>query len=342
MGNRNRGAMGDVGWTHFLIRSLTAAVLTVACFGESVIQLAAAAEAFPQRPIRLIIPFPPGGAVDILGRMLSANLGAALGQHIVIDNRGGGAQVIATQLTANAPADGYTLLVASTTHGVNPGLQKKLPYDSIKDFTPITEIAESPIIFVAHPSLGVSSMRELITLAKSRPGRINYASPGVGTGGQMAVELLKRMAGIDMVHVPYKGSGPALTDVIAGHVPIIAVSPLPVLPHLKSGRLRGLATTGRTRARVAPELPTVAESGVPGYHANLWYALLGPAGIPKPVVNKLYTETSKVLKQSKMTDQLTALGAEPVGNSSQELAKFLRSEIDRWTKLIQAANIRPD
>lgn len=332
----NRGAI------RFQSPGLTAALLVAAWCGASVLQAAAAAEAYPQRAIRLIVPFPPGGAVDILARILGPKLGEALGQQIVVDNRGGGAQVIATQLTAKALADGYTVMLASTTHGVNPGLQKKLPYDSLKDFTPITQIAESPILFVAHPSLGVSNIQELVALAKSRPGRIDYASPGAGTGGHMAVELLKRMAAIDMTHVPYKGSGPALIDVIAGHVPVICVSPLPVLPHVKSGKLRGLATTGRVRARVAPELPTVAESGVPGYQANLWYALLGPAGIPQPVVNRLHAETSKALKRSDISDQLLAMGAEPVGNSPQELAKHLRSEIERWTKLIQEANIRTD
>jgi len=307
----NRGAI------RFQSPGLTAALLVAAWCGASVLQAAAAAEAYPQRAIRLIVPFPPGGAVDILARILGPKLGEALGQQIVVDNRGGGAQVIATQLTAKALADGYTVMLASTTHGVNPGLQKKLPYDSLKDFTPITQIAESPILFVAHPSLGVSNIQELVALAKSRPGRIDYASPGAGTGGHMAVELLKRMA-------------------------VICVSPLPVLPHVKSGKLRGLATTGRVRARVAPELPTVAESGVPGYQANLWYALLGPAGIPQPVVNRLHAETSKALKRSDISDQLLAMGAEPVGNSPQELAKHLRSEIERWTKLIQEANIRAD
>jgi len=332
MDDIDRGTMGGV----------TAVLLAAAWCGASVLQSAVAAEAYPQRAIRLIVPFPPGGAGDILGRMLSPKLGEALGQQIVVDNRGGGAQVIATQLTAKASADGYTVMLASTTHGINPGLQKNLPYDSIKDFTPITQLAESAILFVAHPSLGVSNIQELVALAKSRPGRINYASPGAGTGGHMAVELLKRMAGIDLIHVPYKGAGPALTDVIAGHVPVICVSPLPALPHVKSGRLRGLATTGRVRARVAPELPTVAESGVPGYQANLWYALLGPAGIPQPVVNRLYAETSKVLKRSEISDQLLAMGAEPVGNTPQELAKHLRSEIDRWTKLIRETNLRAD
>ena len=328
----DRGAIGSV----IAVLAAAAVLAGSACLS------AVAAAAYPQRALRLIVPFPPGGAGDILARLLSPKLSQALGQQIVVDNRGGGNQVIATQLTAKAPADGYTVMLASTTHGINPGLQKQLPYDSVKDFTPITQIAESPIIFVVHPSLGVGTIQELIALAKSRPGRVNYASPGSGTGGHMAVELLKWMAAIDLTHVPYKGSGPALIDVIAGQVPVMAVSPLPVLPHLKAGRLRGLATTGSSRARVAPELPTVADSGVPGYQASLWYAMLGPAGIPQPVANRLHAETSKVLKLTEVADQLLAQGAEPVGNTPQAFAKFLRAEIERWTKLIQATNIRAD
>ena len=339
----NCSAMSGGCRTGFQSPGWYAALLAAAWCGGGLFQsTATAAEAYPQRAIRLIVPFPPGGAGDILGRMVSPKLGEALGQHIVVDNRGGGNQVIATQLTAKAPADGYTVFLASTTHGINPGLHKNLPYDSLKDFTPITQVAESPIIFVAHPSLGVSDIQGLVALARSRPGRINYASPGTGTGGQISVELLKWMTGINMVHVPYKGAGPALIDLIAGHVQVMCVSPLPVLPHVKSGKLRALATTGRTRSRVAPEIPTVAESGVPGYQSNLWYALLGPAGMPPRIVNRLHLETGKVLKLPEVTDQLLAAGAEPIGSSPQELAKFLRAEIDRWSKLIKAANIQPD
>ena len=321
----------------------SAALLAAAWLAGGVFQAeGAAAESYPQRAVRLIIPFPPGGAGDILGRMVSPKLAEALGQQIVVDNRGGGMQVIATQLTANAPPDGYTLFLASTTHGINPGLLKKLPYDSIRNFTPIALVAESPIIFVAHPSLGVGDIQGLVALAKARPGRINYGSPGTGTGGQISVELLKWMTGIDLVHIPYQGAGPALIDLLAGQVQVMCVSPLPVLPHLKSGRLRGLATTGKTRARVAPDLPTVAESGVPGYQSNLWYILLGPAGMRQPVVNKVNADMNKALKRADLTEQLLAHGAEPTGGSPQEAAKFLQSEIDRWTKVIQVTNIRPD
>lgn len=322
---------------------LRAVLFATILFGWSVFQAEAlAAESYPGRTIRLIVPYPPGGASDIVGRLLGAKLGEVLGQQIVVDNRGGGAQVIATQLAAKATPDGYTVFLASTTHATNPGLQKKLPYDSIKDFTPITLVAEAPVLFVAHPSLGVSNISELVALAKSRPGRISYASAGPGTPGHLSVELLKWMVGIDLVHVPYKGSGPALVDVVSGQVQVMCTSPLAVLPQVKAGRLRGLAMTTRTRSRAAPEIPTVAESGVPGYHSSGWFALLGPAGLPQSVVDKLHTETVKVLKSRDVAEQLMVQGADPIGNSPQELAAFLKTEIDRWTKVIREANIQPN
>ena len=318
------------------------AVLLVSGIAGSAFQAeASAAEVYPQRAIRLIIPYPPGGAGDIVGRMLSAKLGEALGQQIVVDNRPGGGQLIATQLTAKAAPDGYTLFLASATHGINPGLLKKLPYDSITDFAPITLVADSPLVFVAHPALGVSNIRELVAQAKSRPGRINYASSGPGTGGHLSVELLKWMTGIDLVHIPYKGAGPALTDLIGGQVQMMCTSPLPALPHVKSGRLVALAMTSRSRSRAAPEIPTVAES-VPGYESTLWYALLAPAATPQAIIRKIHAETTKVLKLPEITEQLLAQGADPIGNSPQELKKFLQTEIDRWTKLIRQANIRAE
>jgi len=298
---------------------------------------ASAADAYPQRPVRLIVPYPPGGAGDIVGRMLAAKLTEGLQQQVVVDNRGGGGQLIATELAAKAPPDGHTLFLASATHGINPGLRKKLPYNSIKDFSPITLVAESPLVFVAHPSLGVGSIQELIAAAKSRPGRINYASSGPGTGGHLSVELLKWMTGIDMVHIPYKGAGPALIDLIGGQVQVMCTSPLPALPHVKSGRLRGLAMTGRSRSRAAPEIPTVAESGVPGYESSLWYALLAPARTPQPIIARLHSETARILRLPEVTEQLLSQGAEPIGSNPQELAKFLAAEINRWTQVIEQA-----
>lgn len=321
---------------------LVAALLAGAWFGTSVFQAEAlGAEAYPQRAIRLIVPYPPGGAGDIVGRMLGSKLGDAMGQQFVVDNRPGGGQLIATQLAAKAAPDGYTLFLASATHGINPGLLKKLPYDSIKDFAAITLVADSPLIFIAHPSLGVSSIRDLIARAKSRPGRINYASSGPGTGGHLSVELLKWMTGIDLTHVPYKGAGPALTDLIGGQVQMMCTSPLPALPHVKSGRLVALAMTSRARSRAAPDIPTVAET-VPGYESSLWYALLAPAATPPAVITRLHAETIKILKLPGVTEQLLAQGADPIGNSPQELTKFLQTEIDRWAELIRQANIRAD
>ena len=301
------------------------------------------ADSYPQRAVRLIIPYPPGGAGDIVGRMLSARLTEGLGQQVVVDNRGGGGQIIATEITAKAPPDGYTLFLASATHGINPGLRHgKLPYDSIKDFAPITLVAQSPLVFVAHPSLGVSGIKELVALAKSRPGRINYASSGPGTGGHLSVELLKFQTGIDLVHVPYKGAGPALIDVVAGQVQMMCTSPLAAMPHVKSGKLRALGMTGAKRSRAAPDLPTIAEQGVSGYESSLWYAMLAPAATPQPIIKRVHAETVKILKAPEFAEQLLSQGAEPVGSNPQELARYIKTEIDRWVKLVNAANIRAD
>jgi tripartite-type tricarboxylate transporter receptor subunit TctC len=300
---------------------------------------AGAADAYPQRSVRLIVPYPPGGAGDIVGRMLSARLGEGLGQQVVVDNRGGGGQLIATQIAAKAEPDGYTLFLASATHGINPGLRKKLPYDTLKDFAPITLVAESPLVFVAHPSLAVSNIRELVATAKARPGRISYGTSGPGTGGHLSVEMLKWMAGIDLVHVPYKGAAPALTDLIGGQVQLVCTSPLPAMPHVKSGRLRALGMTGRTRSRATPDIPTVAEQGFPGYESTLWYAMLAPAATSPAIVRRVHDETVRVLRSPEVTEQLSGQGAEAVGNSPQDLQKFIRAEIERWTKVIRQANI---
>lgn len=302
---------------------------------------ALAADPYPQRPVRLIIPYPPGGAGDIVGRMVAGSLSAAFGQQVVNDNRGGGGQVIATQIAAGAAPDGYTLFLASATHSINPALRKSLPYDTLKDFAPITLVAESPLVFVAHPSLKVGSIRELIAAAKAQPGRINYASSGPGSGGHMSVELLKSLTGIDLVHIPYKGAGPALVDVVAGQVPVICTSPLPAMPHVKSGRLRALGMTSLSRSPAHPDVPAVAET-VPGYQSTLWYALLAPARTPPAIIKRVHAETVKALAVPQMREQLQALGATPVGNSPQELQAFVGKEIGMWTRLVKQANIRLD
>jgi len=299
------------------------------------------ADDYPRHSIRLLIPYPPGGAGDIVGRMLAPKLSDALGQQIVVDNRGGGGQIIATEITAKAPADGYTLFLASATHGINPGLRRgKLPYDTVRDFASITLVAQSPLVFIAHPSLGVGNIKELVALAKTRPGRINYASSGPGTGGHLSIELLKFQTGIDLVHVPYKGAGPALIDLIGGQVQMMCTSPLAAMPHVKAGKLRALGMTSASRSRAAPDLPTVAEQGLPGYESSLWYALLAPAATPQTIIKRLHAETVKILKMPDISELLLSQGAEPVGNSPQELSRFIKSDIDRWTKVINGANIR--
>jgi tripartite-type tricarboxylate transporter receptor subunit TctC len=312
---------------------------SVMLFGA--VSAAPAADSYPQRPIRLIIPYPPGGAGDIVGRMLAGSLSTAFGQQMVNDNRGGGGQVIATQIAAGAAPDGYTLFLASATHSINPALRNNLPYDTLKDFVPITLVAESPLVFVAHPSLKVGSIRELIAAAKAQPGRINYASSGPGSGGHMSVELLQSLTGINVVHIPYKGAGPALVDVVAGQVQIICTSPLPSMPHVKSGRLRALGMTSLARSPAYPDIPAVSET-VPGYQSTLWYALLAPARTAPAVINRVHAETVKSLAASQMREQLLALGATPVGNSPQELQAFIGKEIQMWTRLVKQANIRLD
>jgi tripartite-type tricarboxylate transporter receptor subunit TctC len=322
---------------------LTFAALTLAAASAlaAPLQSDAADAAYPQRAVRMIVPYPPGGAGDIVGRLVSAKLTEAFGQQVVVDNRGGGGQVIATQLAATAPADGYTLFLASATHSINPALRKNLPYDTIKDFAPITMVAQSPLVFVANQSLGVSSIKELIAAAKAKPGRINYASSGPGTGGHMSVELLKSMTGIDLVHIPYKGAGPALTDVIAGQVQMMCTSPLPAMPHVKTGRLRALAMTSPKRASFAPDIPAVAET-LPGYQSTLWYALLAPVGTPQPILRRVHDDALKVLRSKEVTQQLESQGAEPVGGTPQETQKFIQAEIAQWTRLVKQAKITLD
>lgn len=300
---------------------------------------AQAAETYPQRPVRLIIPYPPGGAGDIIGRMLGNGLAASFGQQVVSDNRGGGGQIIATQIAANAAPDGHTLFLASATHAINPALRSKLPYDTLKDFTPVTLVAQSPLVFVAHASLKAGSIKELIAAAKAQPGRINYASSGPGTGGHMSVELLKSLTGINLVHIPYKGAGPALIDVVGGQVQMICTSPLPAMPHVKAGRLRALGMTSLERSPAYPDVPTVAET-VPGYQSTLWYALLAPAGTPQAVIRRVHGDAVKVLTDAQVRNQLLKLGATPVANTPQQLQAFIGEEIARWKKLVKQAGIK--
>ena len=310
-------------------------LLSAACVFQ-----ASAADVYPHRPVRLIIPYPPGGAGDFVGRLLGAKLTESLGQQVVNDNRPGGGQLIATQLAAQAQPDGYTLFLASATHGINPGLRKKLPYDSIKDFAPVTLVASSPLIFVAHPSLNVGTIQELVALAKARPGKINYGSSGPGTGGHLSVEMLKWMTHIDMVHVPYKGAGPALTALVAGQVQLVCTSPLAALPFVRDGRLRGLAMTSRTRSQAAPDIPTVAESGVPGYAVVGWYGWVYPAGTPQAIVDTLNRELEAIMKTPEMVKTFETQGAEQDLLGPATFVKFMEAESAKWGKVIKQGHIK--
>ena len=300
------------------------------------------AQVYPARPIRLIVPYPPGGATDIMARAIGQKLGDAYGQQVVVDNRGGGGQTIGTDLVARAPPNGYTLLLASVTHSINPGLHRKLPYDSVRDFAAVSQLGSGPNVVVTHPSVVARSIPDLITLAKAQPGKLNYASSGTGSGGHLAAELFKSMAGVNLIHVPYKGGGPAYIDLIAGQVELMFTSPVPTLPHVKTGKLRALATTGARRSSAMPDLPTVAEAGLKGFEASLWYGILAPAGTPADIVGSLEKEIVRQLQLSDMRERFTSVGVDIVASGSRQFAEHIVVEMKKWLKVIQDAGIRPD
>jgi tripartite-type tricarboxylate transporter receptor subunit TctC len=314
-----------------------------ACLANGVWVLpASAAGGYPQRPIRVIVPFAAGGGADIIARLLSTKMSDVLGQPWVIDVRPGAGSVLGTDLAAKATPDGYTLALVATAHVLNPGLLDKLPYDSINDFTPITMAVDTPLVFVVPVSLSISSLDQLIASAKSQPGRIIYGSSGQGTAGHLATELLSLRTGVSMVHVPYKGASQALTDLLGGQIQLVCTSTLPALPQVRAGKLRALAVTTAARSRAAPEIPTVAESGVPGYQATTWYALLAPARTPGAIVRTVHVATVQVLRSPTVTEQLSAQGAEAVGNSPEALREFMQKQIEVWTRVIRQAHIRPN
>lgn len=302
------------------------------------------AQSYPTKPIRMVVPWPPGGTNDIFGRALAEPLGRALNQQVIVDNRGGSNGVIGAELVARAPGDGYTIMFHSiTSHVSNPAVYRKLGYDTINDFTPITQVAWVPLVIVAHPSFPAKNVRELIAVAKNRPGQVNYASFGQGSMSHLAGELLKTMAGIDMVHIPYKGGGPALVDTLAGHVTLYFSSIAPSLPHIKSGRLRALAVTGSERSKQLPEVPTVAETpGLKAYDATIMYAVWAPAKTPPEIVNRLHGAIAKVIQTPEFRERLAREGAsEPIGNRPEQMAETIRADMKKLGKLIEASGVTP-
>ena len=300
------------------------------------------AQAYPARPIRLVVPSPPGGGTDILGRMVAQKLTVALHNQVIIDNRGGASGIIGSEIVARADPDGHTLLLCFTTHVTNPTLYPKMPYDTLRDFAPVAMAAAIPAVLVLHPSIPSQSVREFIAYAKERPGKLVYGSAGNGSALHLSAVLFDTMTGTRMIHVPYKGSAPALTDVLGGQLNLMFSNIVSALPHARSGRLRALAVTSAKRLASAPELPTLAESGLPGYEATAWYALFAPARTPSAIVNKLNSEVNALLKMPDVTERLLSLGAESMAMSPRELGVYVETEMAKWGKLIKASGAKAD
>lgn len=301
------------------------------------------AQPFPGKSIRLILPYPPGGGGDTIARPFARKMSESIGHQVVVDNRGGAGGNIGMEAAARAAPDGYTVVMALTAQlAVNPGLYPKLPYDPINDFEPITLIANGTYLLVAHPSLPVKTVKDVIAIAKKRPGELLYASSGNGSGGHLANELLNLMTGIRITHVPYKGGGAALIDTISGQTQLLFATPIASAGHIKAGRLRAIAVSTTKRVNSMPDVPTVAESGVPGYDSGVWYAMLAPRGTPQNVIARLNEEFRKVLADPGIRDFLTKAGIDPAGSTPDELGKYMRSELAKWAKVVKAANIRLD
>jgi len=300
----------------------------------------AGAQTYPSKPIRMIVPFAPGGGTDIIARLIGQELTEAMGQAVVIDNRGGSGGTVGINLVAKADPDGHTIGLCSLGFSYAPALYAKLPYDTEKDFAPISVVATQPFVFTAHPSLAANNMKELIALARAKPKQILFGSGGAGGAAHLGTELLRHMTGIDMTHVPYKGTGPALTAMIGGeiHMQLIGVSS--VVPHLKSGRLRVLAVSGARRSPAMPDAPTVVESGIPGYVFDVWYGMLMPAKAAKPIVAKLNSEINRALKNPALAQRFAAAGLDTAGGTSEAFESLIRSEIPKWRKVVAAANIK--
>ncbi len=317
---------------------IAAAALVAAATG-----IVHAQDAYPTRPIRMMVPFSPGGASDTAARVVGQQLAPRLGQQIVIENRPGAGGVIGTEMAARATPDGYSLLMGSNTEIViNPNLYKKLPYNTQRDFAPVSMVADTPLIMVVHPSVPAKSVQELIALAKAKPGVLNYASSGNGSTVQLAGEMFKTMAGVNLRHIPFNGSGPAVIQTIAGETQLVIPAMPAALQQARSGKLRALAVTTAKRVAAAPELPTVAESGVPGYEITIWNGLLAPAGTPKPVLDRLHVELLKVLAMPEVKQSFTNIGAEVITSTPAQFAAFIKADLAKYAKVVKDADVKID
>ncbi|MGZ5095658.1 MAG: tripartite tricarboxylate transporter substrate binding protein [Burkholderiales bacterium] len=318
------------------------AVICIAIAGAMLGTSTHAAETYPIKPVRMIVPYSPGGNADIQARYIAERLTDALGKQVVVDNRAGANGIIGAELAVRSPPDGYTLLLVANTFTVNPGLYPNIPYDTVKDLQPITLVGDTPLLFVANTAVAASSVKEVLALAKSRPGQLNYGSSGNGSPSHLAGALLEVMTGIKLVHVPYKGMAASNVAVMSGEIQLGFPSMTSVLPHVKSGKLKAFAITVKSRSALAPDIPTMAEAGVPGYEASIWNGLLAPAGTPRPIVNRLNEAVAQILKSPQAKERYANVGAEIRYDSPEEFQALIRSDVAKWAKVIRARGIRVD
>jgi tripartite-type tricarboxylate transporter receptor subunit TctC len=319
-----------------MLRALAAAFI-LACIGHP----AAAQSDYPSRPVRIVVPSPPAGGTDIVARVLAQYFSKSMGQQFFVENRPGAGNMIGIESVARSAPDGYTLLFTASTLALNSVLYKKVSYDPVRDFAPITIGATTSNVLIVTPSLPVKTLQDLIALAKQKPGELSYGTPGIGTSPHMSMELLKSMAGIDLQHVPYRGTAPAVTDVLTGQIAGTFANALTAKPQVDAGKVRALAVSGPRRIAALPDVPPVAEAGVPGYEAVQWYALLAPAGTPPDIIKRVHAEAVQAIKTAEMKEKLAADGAEPVGSTPEELAALVKNEIEKWGKVARAAHIEP-
>jgi tripartite-type tricarboxylate transporter receptor subunit TctC len=318
----------------------SAALLTGSALGQA--PSTSSGQAYPNKPIRWIVPFPGGQASDILARTIGQKLTEAWGQQVLVDNRPGAGGNIGTDLAAKSPPDGYTIVMATAALPISVSVYSKLPFDPVKDFTPVSLLTQTPLVLVVNPSVPANSVKELIALAKSKPGEITFASSGNGTSHQLAGEMLKTTTGVKIVHVPYKGSAPAHVDLMGGQVTMMFDNIVAVLPHIKTGKLKPLAVTTPKRSPALPDVPTMPETGVPGFEATAWFGVLAPAGTPKEIIDKLNSEMVKILNMPDVKERFTSQGAEIAGSTPEEFAAFMKTEIEKWAKVAKESGARAD
>jgi tripartite-type tricarboxylate transporter receptor subunit TctC len=303
----------------------------------------AAPAAYPDRPIRLVVPAAPGGAIDVVGRIMGVKLSELLAQNVVIDNRAGANNIIGTEIAARSVPDGYTLLITAGAHTINPAVYKKLPYDALRDFTPISHVCNSGgLVIVVHPSFGAKTLQQLIDMARASPGKIAYGSAGFGNSTHLAAELFQMMANVKFIHVPYKGAGPAVTDLLGGQIPLMFGPSPVVVPMVQAGRLRPLAFTGSKRSSQLPDVPTVDEAGIKGYENSGWYGMYGPRATPKEVVARLNAAIRQIVQMPDTRERFAALNLEPIGSSPEEFAQFLKNDLEKYAAIAKAAGIKPE